>query len=634
VKFSCCAAILFAALGAFAQTPVSVEATACVFHEGDDPRWGQPGFDDRDWPKSPPDVQSEMLVLAGGSMAPHTSEYLWQRCHVNLEPLAASQPLFVILRTPLAWRLFLNGREVGIFGNPESGRIPPKVVQGRPIPPELSGSRDLVVAMRFTRGPYRLSAGQTPLVGPSSAIEFERLRELKQAIDVEAPVSFAVLFSVAFSGILLVLWWAGRDQVETLWLSMVTFGGVFASMAGSLLLNLGVPIPLLLAGRLGGEILVWYAYVSFTFALAGRRVPRMWLAIVTVSNLQWVAQLIPLAIPGTAAHWVLWNLYWEPHALLFWNCTRALVYLSTAAAFWPVWKLPRGEQLVRILSLSYMVAKIAALARFVPSISRATTSALNEASLAIGYVSLVGFLWILSQRFRTMTAEREDLRAEMKSAREIQRLLVPEGIESAPGFVFDAAYIPAKEVGGDFYQSLPGADGSLLIVTGDVSGKGLHAAMVVATVVGALRNETSRRPAEVLAHLNRSLLGRSRGGFVTCACALVHPDGRCDIANAGHLLPFLDGHETEVESSLPLGIIADVVYPEASLELGSNTLTFVSDGVVEAANVRGELFGFDRAGKIAGGSASEIAEAARVWGQTDDITVVTVRRAAAHAAAG
>jgi sigma-B regulation protein RsbU (phosphoserine phosphatase) len=164
------------------------------------------------------------------------------------------------------------------------------------------------------------------------------------------------------------------------------------------------------------------------------------------------------------------------------------------------------------------------------------------------------------------------------------------------------------------------------VVAGDVSGKGLDAAMVVATVIGALRNEFSRSPAEVLTHLNRSLLGRARGGFVTCVCALFHPDGCFQIANAGHLLPFLGGREIDLESNLPLGIVIDVAYLEVSMKIGEETLTFLSDGVVEAANTKGELFGFDRTRKISGKTAKEIAEAARAWGQNDDITVVTVRR--------
>ena len=81
-----------------------------------------------------------------------------------------------------------------------------------------------------------------------------------------------------------------------------------------------------------------------------------------------------------------------------------------------------------------------------------------------------------------------------------------------------------------------------------------------------------------------------------------------------------------MESSLPLGITTDVTYVEFSLQIGEQTLTILSDGVVEAANPKGELFGFDRTHKISGKSATEIADAARAWGQNDDITVVAVRR--------
>jgi len=124
---------------------------------------------------------------------------------------------------------------------------------------------------------------------------------------------------------------------------------------------------------------------------------------------------------------------------------------------------------------------------------------------------------VIALLLRRVNDERQSLRDEMRSAREVQRRLVPE-VTPVPGFHIDAAYLPAKEVGGDFYQLLPGGDGSLLVVVGDVSGKGLDAAMVVAATVGALGDLGSRVPSDVLAHLNRALIGKTRGGFVTCCC--------------------------------------------------------------------------------------------------------------------
>ena len=117
----------------------------------------------------------------------------------------------------------------------------------------------------------------------------------------------------------------------------------------------------------------------------------------------------------------------------------------------------------------------------------------------------------------------------------------------------------------------------------------------------------------------------TRGGFITCLAALFHPDGRVDLANVGHPPPYQRGQQVECPAGLPLGLAPDADYEETTVAIES--LTCVSDGVVEAANATGELFGFDRTAAVSGkiAVAKEIAEAARAWGQTDDITVVTVQ---------
>jgi serine phosphatase RsbU (regulator of sigma subunit) len=207
---------------------------------------------------------------------------------------------------------------------------------------------------------------------------------------------------------------------------------------------------------------------------------------------------------------------------------------------------------------------------------------------------------------RRLIYDRQEKRryaTEVESARTVQQLLLSDPVEG-----IEAVYLPAQEVGGDFHWSRQNADGSILIAVGDVSGKGLKAAMLVSVTIGLLRAGEETSPAEVLAKLNRGLLSSTGGGFVTAAVALI--DGsRLRIASAGH----------------PLGIASSAEYAEQEFQTGGQ-LTFLSDGVIEAANAKGELFGFERTTAIAGKSASEIAEAARAWGQNDDITVVTVRR--------
>lgn len=199
-------------------------------------------------------------------------------------------------------------------------------------------------------------------------------------------------------------------------------------------------------------------------------------------------------------------------------------------------------------------------------------------------------------------------------------MLKGSGVESSR----DVVYHPAQEVGGDFYWMRTTADGSLVLVVGDVSGKGPKAAMLVSVAVGVLRNEKSERPAEILAALNDALAGQAGRGFVTCCCARFEPGGPVAIANAGSPPPYCDGAELALDPALPLGIDRGSIFSEATFE--GRAFTFVSDGVVEAANAKGELFGFERTQSIGTRPAREIAETAKAWGQNDDITVVTVRR--------
>jgi sigma-B regulation protein RsbU (phosphoserine phosphatase) len=246
----------------------------------------------------------------------------------------------------------------------------------------------------------------------------------------------------------------------------------------------------------------------------------------------------------------------------------------------------------------------------------------NAGFLAFG-VTLCGIMLV---RFRTAGTMAAQLQGQMAAAREAQQMLLERRADAPAGYAIDSVYVPAENVGGDFFRVLPAPDGSTLVVVGDVSGKGLRAAMVVSVVIGALLNRHSHRPAEVLAELNRALTGQLEGGFVTCLIALLQPDGRIVAANAGHPQPYRDGGEIALPDGLPLGIVRDGEYEEAEVAfLAGSQWTMLTDGVVEAENGSGELFGFDRTRDISGKSAREIADAAKAWGQTDDITVVTVR---------
>jgi serine phosphatase RsbU (regulator of sigma subunit) len=129
----------------------------------------------------------------------------------------------------------------------------------------------------------------------------------------------------------------------------------------------------------------------------------------------------------------------------------------------------------------------------------------------------------------------------------------------------------------------------------------------------------------MLTMLNQRLIGRSGGHLATCLAAELRPDGEMRIANAGHLPPYLNGQEIDLEGSLPLGA-ADVIDPPSrflTLQPGDR-LTFLTDGVVEAMNAHNELFGFERARSISNQPAVAIAQQAQAYGQRDDITVLRI----------
>jgi serine phosphatase RsbU (regulator of sigma subunit) len=168
-------------------------------------------------------------------------------------------------------------------------------------------------------------------------------------------------------------------------------------------------------------------------------------------------------------------------------------------------------------------------------------------------------------------------------------------------------------------------------VIGDVSGKGMPAAMTVSLLVGTVRTlaHYTQSPGEILTAMNVRMLGRSQGGFTTCLILRADVGGKLTVANAGHLAPYKNGKELKVENGLPLGLDAAAVYTETTYELAENErLTLVTDGVVEARGKTGELFGFDRAAALSTEAAEDIAHAAETFGQDDDITVLTLTRLA------
>ena len=249
--------------------------------------------------------------------------------------------------------------------------------------------------------------------------------------------------------------------------------------------------------------------------------------------------------------------------------------------------------------------------------------------LAIAYAVYAAYL---EQREAQIALEQE-----FKSAQELQRLLIPQSLPSLEGYAVTSAYQPAHQVGGDFFQLIKQEDrqdgGSALLILGDVSGKGLKAAMTVSLIVGAARTlvEATDDPAEILAGLNRRLCGRLENGFATCVVLRFDSEGSCVLADAGHLAPFLNQNDISLPAALPLAIDPETTYERISFRLAvGDRLTFYTDGLLEARNAAGEIFGFERLRALMATlpDARQATEAAVAFGQDDDITVLTLTRLA------
>jgi serine phosphatase RsbU (regulator of sigma subunit) len=245
--------------------------------------------------------------------------------------------------------------------------------------------------------------------------------------------------------------------------------------------------------------------------------------------------------------------------------------------------------------------------------------------------------------------ERERIEQELRVARLIQQTLLPKVVLELGGWDVAAFYRPAREVGGDFYDFLEFEDGRLGIVVGDVTDKGVPAALVMATTRTMLRAAAQRldSPGEVLRRVNDVLYPDiPQNMFVTCLYAILDPSsGRLRYANAGHDLPYLrhkggPGGASELRATgMPLGLMPGMGYEEkeAVLEAGDSVL-FYSDGLVEAHDPRGEMFGFPRLQGLVGAHRSGgssligflLSELTRFtgegWEQEDDITLVTLQR--------
>jgi phosphoserine phosphatase RsbU/P len=588
-------------------------------HQGDDPGWAKSSYDDRAW-------QPVKLDELGASRP----GWQWFRLHLRLPPGHAHAHLLIVGGGGI-YTAYVNGQEDG------ETRLRPWYALRRPVEqviPLANDEDEFFIALRTHAVPnytlWHLPLFLTAAVGTADAIDNERAAFESQRLYQAVP-SIAINLAIVFAGLaMFALSFSQPDHREYRWLGFyltllgVSNGFLNASASGV--------VPMVFNNLLGDPLILVFTImqIEFTFSFAGYRLGRGWRIYETILAL---TALMPALV----------TLGWIP---------ITPYVLAEALAI-----LPAALVLPVVLLLWYRGGNREAGWLILPSLLPAATAALYDlgsASIFAGWVRadflaepiLLGpvslqvadagdLLFVLAIgvvmffRFTRVNRERTRVAAELEAARQMQQRLVPARLPEMIGYALEAAYFPALEVGGDFYQVLDQSDGGKLLVLGDVSGKGLKAAMTGTLALGVLRTLASEglSPAAVLTRLNRHVKETAEDGFITCVCAHLARNGDLTVANAGHLLPYRNGEELVLVPDLPLGIAAELNYEEAQFRLvPGDRLMLLSDGVVEARDTRGRLFGFERTRALSRQTADTIARAALDHGQEDDITVLTIER--------
>ncbi len=551
---------------------------------------------------------------------------VWVRCRGTIDLAGIQNPALVIDSDGP------EGRQVYFDHQPV------KKMEKYPLFPisTVAGSSIHTIDVRVAR--YPIAPGNTPgrpvyvYVTDGSRIEQYIQAQRGEALRKLVPAYSSYLVIGAAGLFLLGLFFFDRSQKAAFWLGLYCVAVFITrlSMMGSFFFE---NYPSYIQATLFGlSMFESWALVRVSFALAERRVPAIYWLVFAAWVFIFIGSVLPVLLPVKEA--LPLSLFVQVTCFKPIWCIWTFACTAPFVAFWPWTRLSRRMRTVAVLCAVWAV--IEGWFQFQQVIFNRETwrgAVQDIMSLAIAALLIAIFGHIFHQQ-RITADERAEMRGELSAARQVQHLLIPEKMLVAPGVTVSSAFLPASEVGGDFYLCRALSNGAQRVLLGDVSGKGVAAALTSALLLGAADRCDDLRPAAVLKELNAALRHSGIEGFTTCLCADLSATGILLIANAGQLPPYRNGEEIEIPAGLPLGVDAAVEYAESSHQLApGDKLTFLSDGVVEARNAVGELFGFDRTRQLSSRAAQQIADAAVQFGQQDDITVLTLSLAStpAHA---
>jgi phosphoserine phosphatase RsbU/P len=515
VTFVCCAPQLKAAASAergkgpggphlllSEQPGTGSPLTSVRYHFGDDPDgklgWADPGFDDQSWPIA---EKVRWPVPAYNS-----DGFMWARARVTV-PSDAAEPIALCLSQntfAIADRVFVNGKEVGRQGslppNIEIILFPQDAVFNLPAGVAAPG-KTLVVAFRVWYPPFVRTFGWFEGAG----FILDGSRNLRLALDAckattllewGPTLALNILIGIMGFGLLAFLRWTGTREI-LLCSAMLIVYPVFQLMhdLGVLgLLNLSFIVNSIIYYFLqaaGMAIMVEFAWgVHGLPAPSLKRLAQVALIVFSLGGLREQLATTPSAIDQ----------------LMTQAGMLSIAVFNTVIFAVNLWALFHRKR-TRLIAAALALIPIASSMLWLGGGVGGTFGVIHIEYLDLAFfVSALALFIMLGQSGWQAWRARDELRVEFEAAREMQEQLVAPA-HDVPGFTIESVYAPATQVGGDFFRVMPADDGSLLLVMGDVSGKGLKAAMTVSTIMGALQDYSSRSPAEVLAHLNRVLHG-------------------------------------------------------------------------------------------------------------------------------
>jgi len=620
------------------------------FHVGDNLAWASSSFDDSAWGTmdlTPPPGSYDPSFGSSGYVPGWTvrgfagySGFAWYRLRVDLQNQQAALKLKMPDDFDDGYQVFVNGQLVGQFGRFTAK----KVIVYNALPrafslPANPGTGPMTIAIRmwmtaFTPlvDPDAGGLHGPPVLGEASAID--QLIHLDwDTIDHSNSSAFfhtkilVIAMLVAFG-----LFWLDRKEPAYFWLGL-TCTVSLARTCIFLAADYGTWIPANLNFLLNDAILapaiigLWVIFWAYWFRL--KRIARL-------HSMVW-GLVAMLALGMAMLRTSLYGSVVPVHAVVWLSpLTLTLKLLLGLLLAWVTYRGIRQNKMEGWLALPavLLVATAPYLTELIV-LHVPTQLFLFGVGVSIGQIgnmlSLTIVTVLLLRRFLHSQRERELWKLELEQARQVQRMLIPVALPVVPGLTIESEYRPARVVGGDFFQIIPHpVDGSVLMVVGDVTGKGLQAGMLVALIVGAIRAEAehSSDSLTTLEALNQRLCGRGEA-HATGLALRIAADGAVALANAGHLPPYLNGRELPMEGALPLGILPEAKFSLMHFQLApGDTLILMSDGIAEAQNERGQLFGFERIHAMLRRpiGTAEIATTAQEFGQTDDISVLSVTR--------